>query len=413
LATLITSGSLVDNPEAIIAVYRGWHAFERAQGGPSIIDFDLINSKALVSFNSREEVLRALNELLSLGDDGSHESQFLRDKLVGSVYYLRTLMGQQIPFREYLQHTLGVTLVRFSEQEIELIRQKVSELLARFDLELTTKDAKLFEEKLIIRDPDEVRNQIVGCKDVWLTMLREKGIPAPENLKLQIEYVKVDAYWSNWISGSFPEGIKLLINLHSSKRYDLGKPLVLCLHEICGHAAQMSIWHDLIVRGKINQACGITTVHTPEAFIAEGLGQTVADLLGGEEDYPSSFLLSRWLHSYTLMIFHNVHLMIYEGVPIEEMLSYARTNLPFSRPAVIEAEIRDRATDPLYRTYQLSYAASEFMIRKIVRGFNSHQTQQFFAALFTEPMTPIQLQHLAQSINVKNEEARQNNLVNY
>jgi hypothetical protein len=390
--------SLLSRPERIIAVYRGWDAFERAHGGPQIIDFDLTQVNDIVPFSSRLEVLSALEDLREHINGTSKEQEFLRDKLLGSSFYLRALLGQQIPFREYVQHTLGIPIEPFPDQELNVVRDRVNELLSTFGVELKAECKEEFEAKLTIHDPEEIKRGITDDQEFWLRRLREKGIPTPDKLDLQVEFVKIDAYWSNWISGSFTEGMRLRINLHSRKKYELGRPLVLCLHEICGHAAQMTLWRDLIAQGRMNPACGLTTVHSPEAFVSEGLGQTVADFLGDESDFPPEFWLSRWLQYYTLMVLHNAHLMIYEAASIEEIFQYAHSRLPFSPPLAIEAEIRDRGRDPLYRSYQLTYAMGEHMIRSLSKEFDSQQKQFFFSEIYSTPMTPKQLQDLAREI---------------
>lgn len=382
----------------IIGVYRGWDSFERAHNGPQIIDFDLTEMSNTVSFDSREEILRALEDLLEQIDDYSHEREFLRDKVKASTVYLRALLGQQIPFSEYVRHTLGVAVKPFSDQELDLARGRVDELLLPYGIQLKPKYKNDFESKLTIADPEEIKRGITDNQKFWLAQLRKNGIPAPKRLDVNVEFVKIDAYWNNWISGSFTDGITLRINIHSRKKYEVGRPLMLCLHEICGHAVQMTLWKDLIAQGVINPACGLTTVHSPEAFVCEGLGQTVADFLVDENDFPTEFWLSRWLQYYTLMILHNAHLMIYEATPIKEILHYAKSRLPFTSHNTIEAELQDRATDPLYRTYQLAYASGEHMIRSLTGKFTPQQKRRLFYELYSRPMTPKQLTQVAHEI---------------
>jgi len=91
--------------ERIVAVYRGWHSFERAHHGPEIIDFDLTEMNNAESFESREEILGALTNLAEQLYTNSHEGKFLRDKLKGSIAYLRALLGRPIPFDEYIRDT--------------------------------------------------------------------------------------------------------------------------------------------------------------------------------------------------------------------------------------------------------------------------------------------------------------------
>ncbi len=374
----------------MVLAYRGWDAYERAHSGPSIVDFDLSSLSGSASFSSRREVLAALTQLRDRVDPITGEEEFLRARLQGSIAYLRALMGEQIPFPRYLRNTLGVDPPPFSDAEIESARRTLSQALAPFGIAMTVQDRGRFERELLIHDPDAIKKGIVGNQDVWLARLRDAGIPVPAELPLRVEFTEVDAYWNNWISGSAREGITLSINIHPRKRYDSGRPLILCLHEICGHAVQMSIWRELIAQGKLSQACGVTTVHAPEMFVAEGLGQTVPDLLSDWE-FPPEFHLSRALQYYGLLILHNAHLAIYNGTPVEEILEYVFDRLPLSDPEGLEAEIRDRAVNPLFRTYQLSYSAGEHTIREMVRGLSLKQKQSLFLAMYTQPLTPAQL----------------------
>ena len=388
----------VKGSEEIIAVYRGWESFERAHGGPQIIDFDLTEIQKTKLFTSREEILTALSELHDQLDTNSQESEFLRDKLDGSIVYLRALLGQQISFHKYLQHTLGISITPFSEQELEMTRSLVNEHLSYFGLQLRPEDKEAFEQSLTIVNPEEIQRGITDNQEFWLARLRNYGVPTPVRMHLKVEFVKVDAYWSNWISGSIADGITLRINIHPRKKYELGRPLMLCLHEICGHALQMTLWKEHIAQGVLNPACGLTTVHSPEALVCEGLGQTVADFLRDENEFPREFWLTRCLQYYTLMVLHNAHLMIYEPAPIEEILHYAQTKLPFTPHFVIEAEMRDRRTDPLYRTYQLTYAAGERMIETLIKDLTSEKKRVLLRELYLRPLTPKQLTQLASKI---------------
>ena len=385
-------------PERIIAVYRGWHNFERAHEGEAIVDFDLTEMKNADSFESREEILAALTSLAEQLDTNSHDGEFLHDKVKGSIAYLRAVLGQSIPFDEYIRDTLGVSVTVFSDQELLAARNRVDELLSEFGIQLKPEYKEDFETRLTISDPEQIKQGITDQQEFWLARLRDYGVPTPNQFPVNVEFVKVDAYWSNWINGSVAEGITLRINIHPRKKYELGRPLMLCLHEICGHALQMVLWKERIAQGLINPACGLTTVHSPEAFVCEGLGQAVADFISDEVEFPREFWLSRSLQYYTLMVLHNAHLMIYQSTPVEQILQYATTRLPFTSRVVIEAEIRDRRTDPLYRTYQLTYAAGEQMIRTLIRDLTSEQKRLLLRELYLTPMTPQQLTRLAHTI---------------
>jgi hypothetical protein len=385
----------------MVHIYRGWDAYESGHGNQRIVDFDLSTIKEADSFNSRREVLAALTRLYDNFDDCS-DAEFLRARIKGSIAYLRALMGEQIPFPEYLSDTLGLVPRPFEAEEIEKARLDVAEWLTSCPetsgISMTAEHRERFESAFYLYDPIAIRNGIVGEKKKWLQRLAGAGIPLPQEIPLSVQFREVDAYWSNWISGSAQKGFTLTINLHARKRYDKGRPLVLCLHEVCGHAVQMTIWRDLIAKGKLCQACGLTTVHSPEMFVCEGLGQTVPDLLAQDWTYPAEFHLSRALQYHSMLVLHNAHLMIYDHQPVERILEYAIDHLPFWDPEILENEIHDRGTNPLFRTYQLSYAVGESTIRKMITGLSAAQIRNFFVEIYTRPMTPQQLQRLSDEI---------------
>ena len=383
----------------MVQIYRGWDALERGHHGPEIIDFDMASVGGSISYGCRREVLEALTGLhgkLDAANGG--EEEFLRARLGGSIAYLRVLMGQQIDFPSYLRSTLGVDPEPFSSEEMENARRAAAEALAPFNLDLRIEDRERFDSQFLVNDPNTIRKGIVGAKDLWLKRLSETGIPVPQQLLLSVQFTEVDAYWSNWINGTALKGITLSINLHARKKYDRGRPLVLCLHEVCGHAVQMSLWREMIARGELNQACGVTTVHAPEAFVAEGLAQTVPDLLSDDWTFPPEFKLSRALSYYNLAVLHNAHLMIYRGLPVEQILDYASDCLPLSDPSTLEYEIRDRALNPLFRSYELSYAIAERTIRGLIRGLPVASKRQLFLEMYTRPLTPGQLRKAGERI---------------
>src|SRR5581483_2938837 len=162
----------------------------------------------------------------------------------------------------------------------------------------------------------------------------------------------------------------------------------LCLHEICGHAVQMAIWDEQIRNGSMNPACGVTTVHSPEAFCAEGLGQTVHLLFATRFELPPELWLRTEVQYHNSLVMQNAHLMLYQGESFAAALEYASEGIPFSRRDEVEVDLRERATDPLSRTYRLSYSVSERAIRRLIARMSEKQIIAFFSRLYEVPMTP-------------------------
>lgn len=374
-----------------ISIYRGWDRFEKRSGGPSIVDFDLAPFGKSHSFRSRLEVLDALKDLEQEipGEDGS--APFLRGRVGGSIAYLRALMGEAIPFDEYIASTLGTRVGPIPKTDLAAARREVELRLGRFELLYQRKARERFEHQFLLHDRTAVKSGIVDSKDLWLSRLRSFSIPVPAGIKLTVRFASVDEYWANWIAGSRTRGFDLAINLHPRKKYLRGSPLALCLHEICGHAAQMAVWGDRIRKGKLSPACGVTTVHSPENFITEGLGQTSHLLFATKFDLPDELWLRKALQYHELLIMQNAHLKLYAGESLSRALSFADDALPFSHRSDLEKSLRSRLSDPLSRTYQLSYSVAEYRIRKLVAAMDDIQTVRFFARLYQVPMTPAQL----------------------
>lgn len=384
-------GIPVSTTRRLVTVFRGWHVYERSQGGPSIVDFDLCPPGKSAHFDTRLAILDALIELQESlrGNDGS--VPFLRSRLGGSIAYIRTLMGQHIAFEEYVEETLGIAPTYVPDAEIEASRDEVVRWLDRYGFHYRREDRARFEREFLIHDKSVIKKGIFGGKDLWLSRLRSLAIPVPLSLNVAVRFTSVDAYWANWISGTRAGGFKLAINLHPRKRYQRGAPLVLCLHEICGHAAQMAIWNESIQSGTLNEACGITTVHSPETFVAEGLGQTVHLLLARAFTLPPELWLRKAQQYHELLVMQNAHMKLYHGEGIEHVLREVDELLPLSHRGEIEMDLRDRRFDPLSRTYQLSYSIGERTIREIVNRMSDAQMGEFFSQLFQVPMTPAQV----------------------
>jgi hypothetical protein len=385
-----TSGVSHSINRRFIALFRGWDLYERAHGGLSIVDFDLSPAEAPTAFESREEVLAALLDMEECLRGSAGYAPFLHSRIGGSIAYVRALLDQPIPFEEYIQATLGVAATYIPDAEVDAARDEADRWLEHFHLRYRREDRDRFEREFLIHDKSAIMSGIVDNKDVWLSRLGSLSIPVPPELNLKVSFTSVDAQWANWITGT-RNGFELAINLHPRKKYQRGSPLSLCLHEICGHAVQMAIWKERIESGEIDQACGVTTVHSPETFSAEGLGQTVHLLFARKFPLPPELWLRTAQQYYELLVMQNAHVMIYQGERIEQVLNYADERLPLSHRGNIETDLRDRTSDPLARTYQLSYSIAERTIRRLIAPMNDAQISEFFSGIYQVPMTPVQL----------------------
>ena len=186
----------------------------------------------------------------------------------------------------------------------------------------------------------------------------------------------------------------LTVNLHPRGRIYDGIPQILAYHEIAAHAVQMSSWLQRIDQGDLHPIYGITTVHGPEQFISEGLAQTITDILLKDSELPIQALMAREYERYRLMVYNNAHIMINEQGAIEEALADVSQQLPFESTLSIEAELKDRSSNPLLRSYQYVYSVSEDFFLKNVAPLSPDQKKILLPIIYREPLTRQSLQDL-------------------
>ena len=234
-------------------------------------------------------------------------------------------------------------------------------------------------------------------------MLRQAGISVPPAFGFALKVADADAYWSAWLSRSRRGPFKIAINLNRRRRYDRGRPLLLFLHEVCGHLVQRAEWISRITTGEMDEAIGMTVVHAPEVVLSEGLGQTISEFLrpvclSQGADLPTQLSLSKYLQLHEYLVVNNAQLMLFSGESFTTAFSYAMDLLPFSTADEVEAVIRDRSSDLLYRSYQMSYGVGQGLIMQAIKRMTLQQQNLLFMQLYCKPMTPKQFTEVATGI---------------
>jgi hypothetical protein len=378
--------------DELVALYRGWDQLERKLNpdGQVIIDFDLAkNNETFLEFNTRFEVLTKLKQLQSMLPP---TMGFLHARLKASICYVSALMGQQFPFDSYIASTMELEPYQFAEAIIQDQRDKVIALLTRQDIQFDRSGLKDFEDSFFLTDEDEIKTKLYKAKNYAFERLGN-FVCLPPIPPINIQFKKENAYWQSWINGSTDE-ITLTVNLHPRGRIYDGIPQLLAYHEIASHAVQMSFWLQSIDQGNIHPIYGITTVHSPEQFISEGLAQTITDILLEDSELSIQALMAREYERYRLMVYNNAQIMINEQQPIEVVLVYVSQNLPFESTLSIEAELRDRSYNPLLRAYEYVYSVSEDFFLNNVTPLSSDQKKTLLPIIYREPLTKQSLQDL-------------------
>jgi hypothetical protein len=383
---------MVTSESELIALYRGWQALESDLGGIDVIDFDLTATTDRFTFSSRHEVLLALETAGRSLTVNDINSEFNYARLQASIYYLNACLGEQIPFFDYVEKTMGIIPQRFSEVLLLDSYDRCDALLEEIGLKFCPNYRAEYETQCLIQDKTQVKAQIHQQLEKWLQRLGQY-IQLPELKSVTVSFAEVDAYWSNWVSGSVCDGFNLRVNLHPRIKYLKGTPSLLAAHEYCGHLIQVQQWAMNLADRTINPSYGFTTVHTPEAFTMEGLADVLVYILADESTLNFDEKLARQLTWHSRLVSNNVHYLINTGHAFRDVFAYCRKYLPFADARTIESSIRDRSCSPLGRTYQYVYGLALDYFRQQFEG-RPDRIGVALPMLYQQPYTKRQLDEL-------------------
>ncbi len=376
--------------EAVLRAYRGWDAFERANGSRSVIDLDLSPPSEHREWTTRSEILGFLTDAEGHVPSNIPDAAFVEAKLRASVAYLRAYLGEHRPFREFIEETIGITPQRFGEDEIEAEAAVIQKILSRSGVKWSRDSRQEFHRRYGEPNVDRVREGILRAWSRYrarlAALIGETSIP-----DLSVSFADVDEYWANWFTVSLEHGSCLQINVNPRVTYLRGSGAVLAAHELAGHATQAARWSAAIADGRMNPVCGLTTVHGPEQFVLEGVAQVMPYLIGDLEDEDEE--LARRIGRHRNKVLSNAHVMINEGDLFEDVFNYVSAGLPLVEEAVIESEIRDRSNDPLLRCYQFVYASSEDTLLQVAE-LNSSTQRSLLGLLFDAALTASETKRL-------------------
>ena len=348
-----------------------------------------------------------LEQLTARAGEGSGPAAALvRGRLRASLAYLRALQDvDAIPFREYISDTMGIeprlqpeVLIRSSERRLGSLLRDWSkhQLNLATPITFSRQGFAAFREESQTGTGENLKRQFEYFCGKWLNRLIDHIQARFDVSSIVVEFAEEDAYWKNWISGNVAEGepITLRINIHERHVWYQGAVELLVLHEYCGHAVQMALWHEALRHGEIASFLGVLTVHFPDQFLLEGLAESVSYVL------PSSNLklerrseILRELQRYNLLVLNNVHILANErGVDVARL--YAKQRLPFTSEDAIERELRDRTRHPLFRTYQYVYAPAKEAFVSALTPLALQPRWQLLRHLYRTPMMPDQVQEL-------------------
>lgn len=378
------SSSRKDSIDAdIVRAYRGWRYFEGRRFSEAFV-----HTKDAMEFSDRKEILETFMRLEKEVRGSSAEREFIRAKLIASQYYLRQVLGEHVPYAEYVLRTIGVPVRIIQERRIEALSRKIERKLGKLGIAYTERDMKkalylkAMDEEAFMRSLEKEQIGLLKKASDYL------GIDLKE--KISIEFVKEDAYWHYRLSIR-DDGFVLLVNAHPVRtRHKKGSLTYAIMHELCGHALQLGAWKREILAGRISEVCGCEEDYGPEIFSLEGVGESVAYYIF-REDIDAHLEVELMLDMLEHMVQNNAYIRVNAGEPIRSVARYYKTRVIGKDMQSIMKTLREVKSDPLLRTYRYVYGASLLFYERVARTLSERNRRVFFREMYRRPMTYVQI----------------------
>jgi hypothetical protein len=369
---------------AVEDAVRRWDVLERSRGEAPVVDFDC--APPANKPHAFENRFAALDELSRLGNHTDTQHPALRAQLDAHIAYLRALIGEQLPFVQYILMTQGCAARGWSLDYVEYRAQMAKDALESLGIlwnDDTWINIRGLSEQLPAAD---VASAIAEYADKYEPTVRRLA-DTNATFNLTIEDVEVDAYWSYWLDGAGHDA-RLRINKKNASfsRIDAYR---FALHEVLGHALQYS---SLTAEAKSNTVewPRILAVHCPHQVLFEGLAQVLPWLASPEDE----IVLARTrIDHFTNLVRGQIHVMLNGGGAVADCRDFARRQVPWWTDQGIGREFYDRSRNPQFKSYLWAYPAGmDWFIRLVETG--GAPLVEVLREAYRRPLTPSELHEL-------------------
>jgi hypothetical protein len=292
-------------------------------------------------------VFERLSELYAAGRG---EEPRVLARLRSDLAYLRALMGERRPLREYIQQTQGCGAAGWPDEYItargDLAREAVAALGIEWD-QSTYEALRGAEHELTV---EEAADAIRTAADELEPAVR-KATGTDATYALSVETVNVDAYWAYWLDGAGDKA-RLRLNLRHAQFTDV-LARQFALHEVLGHALEAASFSARCASEDVPWV-RLLSVHAQQQVLFEGLAQAMP-LFVTPDDAPVVARVR--LAHYTQLVRAELHLAINDGASVEQCVRHARARGPYWSDEEIADVLSDRAVNPQLRSYLWAYPA--------------------------------------------------------
>ena len=371
--------------DAVEDTVRRWDALERSRGEVPVIDFDCAPpADTPHPFDNR---FAALDQLTRLRVEANAQHQpVLITYLDAHIAYLCGLIGQQLPFSEYISVTQGCAPRGWTPDYIEQRAQTAKDALGSLGIswdEHTWRNLRSMSEQLAA---SEVGAAIADYADKHESSVRGL-VDTAADFNLTIEDVEVKAYWSYWLDGSGHDA-RLRIN-KSKSSFSHVDAYRFALHEVLGHALQYSSLTAQVESNTVEWP-RILAVHCPHQILFEGLAQVLPWIVSPDDEVV---VARTRIDHFMNLLRSQIHILINSGATAADCRDLAHRQVPWWTDKEIASELYDRSRNPQFRSYLWSYPAGIDWFISLVEAGGTTPTEVLREA-YKRPLTPSELHEL-------------------
>lgn len=386
--------------QGIMRLYRGWDALEK-HNGIDIIDFDLVYRVDSEPVQSREEVLDRLRSFHAGIVSRNRQEEFIKAKLNASIYYVRALMEEEIPYEEYVENITGIRPQLIPDADIARQKTRLDEAMTQVGYLPDRESFEEFSSRLRI-SRDDAEREARRCEETLIPIALQALDLEDVEFPHEIRFVEEEDYWMGWTSTT-PEGLLLLrYNVHPLHTWYRGDMEFMTLHEVGGHFVQAGLLRRGIEIGDVNPIIGITTVQEPHTFVGEGTADALSYFLPEvEEAFSPEGILAREQRMLRDYVQNNAHIWVNQERDPEELVTYIKSYYPFSTDERVRLNLRNWRINPSRRAYQYVYGISRYYHRQFMEKLTPDKRKEYLRYAMAGYETPAQIMEYVDQLAAK------------
>lgn len=360
-----------------------------------IVDFNVSGIYEPHQFAGFTEVERAyadLEENLS-PDEQNHD--VIAQKIAADTMVLRILRGdEEIDPAEMFEATVGFVPEAVPEEEIKGMFKALDYLLfaysgIRYDQDGWPK----FKQGFLYKRPEDIEREFRAFKTTARLAVRQY-VEVPQDFPNPEMQNDEDIPWTANVTTDNNGQFMMQANIHPSRRYTQEKIRHIWLHE-GAHIAQGRLWQNLIRRGTMSPACGLTSYTSPENThqeILAAFSETSLPEVAETEDQKTKSRIRQLYSELSTAVWHNAHLKVQDGKRVEGVAEEVKHLLPFEDPQLIDKVVADCQNQPLVKIFVPSYRYAHERAAEIALITDPSQRRKVVNALYTGALTLAQVQ---------------------